>query len=157
MTERFSITELADRVNAWCASDHVIPANGQAADEVSERNLRYYRTLGILDAPEAGANGYTEKHFLQLVALRLLQAQGLPLRRIRELLHARSLEELREIQTRGLAEARSSNRPFAALARLPEEVWRMIPINEDYVLVSRRGAAITSHQRSAIARLLSAQ
>lgn len=157
MTARFSIAELAKRVNDWCASDHVVPANGQAADEVSERNLRYYRTLGILDAPEGGADGYTEKHFLQLVALRLLQAQGLPLRRIRELLHGRSLDELGEIQARGLAEARASNRSFPALARLPEEVWRMIPIDEDYVLVSRRGAAITSHQRAAIARVLSAQ
>src|SRR4051812_16202973 len=99
MTESFSLEELSDRINAWCGEHAIQPANGQAGVAVSERNIRYYRTLGLVDAPDGG--GYGEKQLLQLTAIRLLQAQGLPLRRIRDLLYGRSLEDLREIRRRG--------------------------------------------------------
>jgi DNA-binding transcriptional MerR regulator len=148
----FSIDELSREVNAWCAEHGVSPVSGQAGESVSERNIRYYRTLGLMDAPEGG--GYGEKHLLQLIAIRLLQAQGLPLRRIRELLFGRSLEELREVRRRGLEEAAHLH----ASARLPmpsgDELWRMIPISEDYMLVSRRGTPLTPHQREAVLRAL---
>ena len=103
MTESFSIQTLSEQVNEWCEEHGVSPVSGQAGDNVSERSIRYYRTLGLLDAPEGG--GYGEKHLLQIIAIRLLQAQGLPLRRIRELLYGRSLEELREVRRQGLNEA----------------------------------------------------
>src|SRR6266446_558718 len=105
MDQRFSLRELADAVNRWCRQHHVAPLSGQAGEEVTERNIRYYRAIGLVDAPESGAGqGFTEKHRLQLIAIRLLQANGLPLRKIRELLFGRSARELREIQTRGLRE-----------------------------------------------------
>jgi hypothetical protein len=84
MPESLSLEELSQQVNAWCAEHGIEPASGQVGELVSERNVRYYRTLGLVDAPVDGR--YTEKHLLQLSAIRLLQAQGLPLRRIRELL-----------------------------------------------------------------------
>ena len=136
--ELFSINDLAARVNAWCAEHRIEPANGQSGDQVSERNIRFYRTAGLVDAPASGGAGYGEKHFLQLTDMRLLQAQGIPLRRIRELLFGRTTAELREIQRRGVAEAKG-----AAAARTPmpagDELWRMLPLNEDFLIVSRRG------------------
>src|SRR3954469_4201951 len=107
-----SLPELADAVNDWCSEHDIEPANGQAGETVTERNIRFYRTMGLVDPPDGAV--YGEKHLLQLSAIRLLQAQGVPLRRIRDLLYGRSLAELREIRKRGLAEseAASSAAPF---------------------------------------------
>jgi DNA-binding transcriptional MerR regulator len=149
-----SIEALAERVNAWCREHRIAPASGQAGEAVTERSIRFYRTAGLVDAPESAA-GYGEKHFLQLIAVRLLQAQGLPLRRIRELLFARSLAELREVQKRGVAESRA-----IAAARTPlpagDELWRMTPLDEEFILVSRRGRSISPAQREALVRVLRA-
>ena len=80
-----------DAVNAWCGGARLVPANGQVGEVLTERNVRFYRTVGILDAPlTTSGGGYSEKHLLQLMALRLLQAQGLPLLRLRELLFWRT-------------------------------------------------------------------
>ena len=147
MQELLSIESLAERANAWCRKHRVAPVSGQAGEVVTERNIRFYRTTGLVDAPASG--GYGEKHFLQLIAVRLLQSQGLPLRRIRELLFGRSPAELREVQKRGVAEARS-----LASTRTPmpggDELWRMIPLDDDFLIVSRRGTTISPEQRAAL-------
>lgn len=148
-----SVSELADLVNAWCAEHDVEPASGQAGELVSERNIRFYRTAGLVDAPASGGRGFGETHFLQLVAIRLLQAQGLPLRRIRELLFGRTPQELREIQRRGLGEARSLAATRTAMPQA-EELWRMIPLDADFMLVSRRAASLSAEQRDALLRVL---
>lgn len=153
MPAAFSIEELSSRINAWCEAAEVVPANGQAGEAVTERNIRYYRTLGLVDPPEGG--GYGEKHLLQLTAIRLLQAHGLPLRRIRELLYGRSLKELQEIRRRGLAESRATA-PARTGWPVGEELWRMIPISEDFLLVSRRGTPLSPAQREAVCRALGA-
>lgn len=150
MSETFSAVELASRVNAWCDEHEIAPANGQAGVAVTERNVRFYRTTGLLDAPDGG---FGEKHVLQLIAVRILQAQGLPLRRIRELLHGRSVAALREIQRRGAAELRSASVSMAFAGT--DALWRVTPLNEDFLLVSRRGTALSAAQRAAITAALS--
>ena len=98
MMDRWTIQELAEAVNAWCRDRELQPANGQAASELSARTLHYYRSSGLLDAPDSGAGpGYGRRHFLQLKAIRILQAQGLPLSRIQQLLFGRSDAELEQI------------------------------------------------------------
>lgn len=154
MPQSFSIEELSEQVNEWCSEHGVSPVSGQAGDSVSERSIRYYRTLGLVDAP--GGGGYGEKHLLQVIALRLLQAQGMPLRRIRELLYGRSLAELREIRRRGLDEARSARDTIRVSMPVEDELWRMIPLSEDYMLVSRRGTPLTPDQREAVLMALRA-
>jgi DNA-binding transcriptional MerR regulator len=154
MSESFSLEELSGRINAWCGEHGVIPASGQAGGIVSERNIRYYRTLGLMDAPEGG--GYGEKHLLQLTAVRLLQAQGRPLRQIRELLYGRSLQELREIRRRGLAEAQRATAALRVTLPVSDELWRVIPLDEDFMLVSRRGTTLTRLQRDAVLSALQA-
>ena len=148
MLEIFSLEALSERINAWCEEHAVAPASGQAGESVSERSIRYYRTLGLIDAPEGG--GYGEKHLLQLTAVRLLQAQGLPLRRIRELLYGRSLRELREIRQRGLAEAQRATAAVRVSLPVQDELWRVIPLDEDFLLVSRHGTSLTPVQREAV-------
>lgn len=148
MRESFSLEVLSDQVNAWCDEHGIAPVSGQAGESVSERSIRYYRTLGLVDAPEGG--GYGEKHLLQIIAIRLLQAQGMPLRRIRELLYGRSLEELREVRRRGLAEAVRATASVRMVMPVGDELWRAIPLDEDFLLVSRRGTPITPAQREAV-------
>lgn len=90
-----SLEQLATKITDWCAQYGVVPANGQVAAETTVRTLRYYRTMGLLDAgADGGGSGYGEHHFLQAAAVRVLQGQGLPLSRIQSLLFARSDEEL---------------------------------------------------------------
>lgn len=149
-----SVSELADQVNAWCSEHSVVPANGQAGESVTERNIRFYRTIGLLDAPENSGRGFGEKHFLQLVAIRLLQAQGLPLRRIRELLFGRTVAELREVQKRGIAEIRGAIAATRFPAPAGDELWRVTPLDDDFMIVSRRGTSLSAAQREAILRVL---
>jgi hypothetical protein len=35
-----------------------------------------------------------------------------------------------------------------------DELWRMIPINDEFLIVSRRGATLSPEQREAITRAL---
>lgn len=53
--------------------------NQRALETLTERTIRYYTTLGLLDPP-AGVRGrmglYGRRHLLQLVAIKRLQAQG---------------------------------------------------------------------------------
>jgi hypothetical protein len=152
MATTWTLESLCERLNGWCERHGVVPANGQAGERMTERSVRYYRTLGMVDGPEGG--GYSEKHLLQLTAARLLQAQGLPLRRIRELLYGRSVDDLREIRERGLAElatvARRITLPVA------DELWRMIPLDDDFLIVSRRGTPLTPAQIDSVRAALNA-
>lgn len=148
MNGSLSLDDLSRQINSWCAEHEITPANGQAGEVTTDRTVRYYRTLGLIDAPEGGE--YGEKHLLQLIAVRLLQAQGLPLRRIRELLFGRSLQELREIRRRGLQEAQKAIQVFRTDPAGNDELWRTIQLDDDFLLISRRGKPLTSVQREAI-------
>lgn len=65
--------------------------------EPNERLIRYYTTLGLLDRP-AELRGrtayYGERHLLQLLAVKALQAQGMPLQEIQASLAGRPQNEL---------------------------------------------------------------
>ena len=153
MEKLWSADELAHEVNAWCDEHGVEPANGQAGEQMTERNIRYYRTLGLLDPPLlGGGQGFGEKHRLQLVALRLLQAQGLPLNRIRELLFGRTLEELKHIETRGLAEVRAV--PTVTFRPQFTESWAVTSLDDDFLLISRRGRGVSSELRERLLAVL---
>ncbi len=140
MSSEFSLEELAGAVQHWCEAHRVIPANGQAAEEITERNIRYYRTLGLLDPPLGNyTKTFTDKHRLQLIAIRLYQAQGLPLRKIRDELYGKSLEDLvaleKQVSKRG-QRAISLAAPFQE--PVANESWLVVPLAEEFLLVSRQ-------------------
>ena len=145
-----NLRKLAKAVNDWCAERGFVPASGQAAENLSERSIRYYRTLGLLDGPKAGDDGYVERHFLQLAAIRVLQSRGMPLRRIQELIYGRTDANLRELLTR----ARQDHRPVATLPPFSAESWNVIPLEGSFALVGRDGARPTTAQVAAINRIL---
>ena len=148
-----TVEDLAREVNEWCDRHDVVPASGQSGERMTGRNIRYYRTLGLLDAPVAGGGaGYGEKHRLQLIAIRLLQAQGLPLSRVRELLFGRTLEELQRVERQGLAELQANR--VAAFRPSSSEGWAMTPLDEEFLLVSRRGRGVSEEVRQRLLAVL---
>ena len=157
MSKRWTIQELAETVNDWCHERGVRPVNGQAASELSARTLHYYRSSGLLDAPESGAGrGYGQRHFLQLAAIRILQAQGLPLSRIQQLVFGRSDEELKQIAE----SARKVGRGAADLRHPPftsQETWTTYPLHEQLFLVARDRRALSASQLEAIRKICRAR
>ncbi len=101
------IRGLAEAVAAALSVDYDGPDNGQVRRVPDTRSIRYYTTLGMLDRPAAmdGRTAlYGERHLLQLVAIKRLQAEGLSLSEIQA--------RLTGLSARGLAE----------LARLPAPI-----------------------------------
>jgi DNA-binding transcriptional MerR regulator len=152
----WTIQELAGTVNAWCRDRALQPANGQTASELSARTLHYYRSVGLLDAPESGAGrGYGRRHLLQLKAIRILQAHGLPLSRIQQLLYARSDEELEQIaESAGEIDPGTANvhsRTFNS-----KESWTIYPLNEQHFVVARNGALLSTSQLEAMGKICGA-
>ncbi len=140
MSPEFTLEELARSVQDWCNQHHVFPANGQAAEQMSERNIRYYRTLGLLDPPLGNYTKiFTEKHRLQLIAIRLYQAQGFPLRKIRDELYGKSMEDLVALEKQ-VRKAGKQVLSGSAPLQLPlaSESWSVVPLTQDFLLVSRR-------------------
>ena len=151
-----SIKELADGVNQWCFDHGVIPTNGQEGERITERNIRFYRTRELLDAPgsEGGEHkrGFSPKHVAQLRAIRLLQARAVPLEGIRAALQGRSLTELQELER---AELRRLNDAGVALGvGSAHESWQVTAVGGEYLLVSRRGRSVSDEQRRQIAQVL---
>jgi DNA-binding transcriptional MerR regulator len=140
VSSEFTLEQLAVAVQEWCQEHHVFPANGQAAEEITERNIRYYRTLGLLDPPIGNyTKSFTDKHRLQLIAIRLYQAQGLPLRKIRDELFGKSLEDLVALQKQ--ASKRGKQAISIALPLQPllaSESWSVVPLTDEFLLVSRQ-------------------
>lgn len=166
LSPTISISELSDLVNRWCEEHQVAPANGQAGEKITERNIRYYRSRGLLDAPggdEIGRKrGFTEKHLLQLKAIRLLQARGLPLEQIQQRILGRSAEELRaleRLELRMLAgatqESGTSSLSPADLLPMEGERWGVSALGNEFLLVSRRGRTLSVSQRRMLSAVLS--
>ena len=162
-----TLDELARRATAWCATHGVVPANGQVSTETQPRTLRYYRTLGLLDAPaEGGAGGgYGARHLLQACAVRVLQAHGLPLSRIQSLLFGRSDDELQDVLDSAeehappdLSAVATPQPPAAAtgnFTQIQPETWQSYPLSPDFLLIARRpGFRLSPPQQQAIQAIL---
>jgi DNA-binding transcriptional MerR regulator len=138
MKAEYTLEELAQAVRAWCEAYAIRPANGQVGEELTERTIRYYRSLGLLDAvPGERLRSFTEKHRLQVQAIRVYQAQGIPLRRIHEQLYGKSEAELLEFSRR--AERRQPDAGAVFGTSAPAERWGVVSLADDLLLVSRQG------------------
>ena len=139
MNGEFSLEQLAAQVQAWTEKHQVFPANGQAAEEITERTIRYYRTLGLLDAPIGNyAKTFSEKHRLQLIAIRFYQSLGLPLRKIRDELYGKSHEDLAALERQVAKQAGKAT--LLSLPLVPpvaSESWTATPLAGNFLLISR--------------------
>jgi DNA-binding transcriptional MerR regulator len=79
---RWTLDELAERVDAALAVDYHGQSSGRVRDVPDRRAIRWYTTIGLIDRPvtHRGRTAlYGPRHLLQLVAVKRLQAKGLPL------------------------------------------------------------------------------
>ncbi|OGQ24973.1 MAG: hypothetical protein A2138_02745 [Deltaproteobacteria bacterium RBG_16_71_12] len=92
----WTLDELSARVTAALASVPVGQANGQVTEVPNARTIRYYATIGLLERPYTAGRSvrYGRRHLLQLVAIKRLQARGLPLADVQRELHGLDDSEL---------------------------------------------------------------
>jgi DNA-binding transcriptional MerR regulator len=79
---RWTLDELAERVDTALAVDYSGPPSGRVRAVPDRRAIRWYTTIGLIDRPVAHRGRtalYGPRHLLQLVAVKRLQARGLPL------------------------------------------------------------------------------
>src|SRR5438874_5871193 len=83
----WTIEELSAQVALALSVDYEGPGNGRVRGVPDLRTIRYYTTLGLIDRPAAmrGRTAlYGQRHLLQLVAIKRLQARGLSLAQVQE-------------------------------------------------------------------------
>jgi DNA-binding transcriptional MerR regulator len=86
----------------------------KVTDVPTLRTLRFYVAQGLMDKPLAYENRtalYGYRHLLQVVVIKCLQANHIPIRKIREVLQGRSnaeLEQLLELPTGGVSAEESA-------------------------------------------------
>jgi DNA-binding transcriptional MerR regulator len=99
--QRFvGVAELAAVAARVLAERGPVQARGTVSELPDERTVRYYLTEGLIAPAEekqgtASVFGYL--HLLQLLAVKHLQAEHLPIRKIRELVEGRSERELERL------------------------------------------------------------
>jgi DNA-binding transcriptional MerR regulator len=119
------------------------------------RTVRYYTTLGLIDRPriEGRQARYGERHLLQLLAIKALQAFELPLAQIQQRLYGRSDAELKGLVDSLAEQARAAPAPVAPV-RLRE-----VAIEPGVRLIVEEGwrprdpAALEGRIRAALAAL----
>jgi DNA-binding transcriptional MerR regulator len=116
----WTLHELTERVAAAVARLDLVPANGQVADVPNARTIRWYQTIGLLARPEQRGRTayYGPSHLRQLVAIKRLQAQGLPLATIQHALLGRTEAEIAAIAS---VPEEPAPRFWAEEVALPEE------------------------------------
>ena len=79
--QRWTLDELAERVDVALTVDYAGPPSARVRAVPDRRAIRWYTTIGLIDRPVAHRGRtalYGPRHLLQLVAVKRLQASGLP-------------------------------------------------------------------------------
>jgi DNA-binding transcriptional MerR regulator len=143
-----TIRELAARAAAALTAHPVGKVNGRTREIADVRTLRYYTTLGLLDRPSRWVGRtayYGQRHLMQLVCIKRLQAKGQSLAEIQgRLLNATSddLARLAELPADIQASPTERENQDQSNEREPARVfWKKRPIAE--------AAAVQSGQHNA--------
>lgn len=94
------VAELAGEAAKILAESGLAQERGTVSEVPDERTLRYYLGEGLVSPAEdkqgtASVFGY--RHLLQLLAVKKLQAEHLPIRKIRELVERREVRDLERL------------------------------------------------------------
>ena len=133
-------------------------ADARVSPAPDARTVRYYTTLGLLDRPriESRQARYGDRHALQLLAIKALQAFDLPLAEIQKRLYGRSDAELSALIDALAAEARTQEQqpvapPSLLLREIVLEPGVRLIVEEGYR--PRDAAALSEKIRAALAAL----
>jgi DNA-binding transcriptional MerR regulator len=147
---RWTLDELAERVDAALAVDYHGQSSGRVRDVPDRRAIRWYTTIGLIDRPLAHRGRtalYGPRHLLQLVAVKRLQARGLPLVAIQQELAGATDTELGRVArvpeaSPGLSAATSpAGREAAQLHAGPDPSATMSQVRPATASAARRLAA----------------
>lgn len=132
--ELWTLPELCHLVELALQTGYDQPQNRQIRPVPDVRTIRFYATLGLLDRPAAmrGRTAcYARRHLMQLVAVKRLQAQGLPLSQVQQRLYGLDDEALAGLAQlpAGIAEQRAERGPAPppAEARAEGAFWEAEP------------------------------
>ena len=120
MSTGWTIDELAARAAEALSQAALSQGSGRVREVPDIRAIRYYTTTGLLDRPEGFAGRtalYGKRHLLQLVAIKRLQATGVPLAEVQRRLHGVTDAALQK-----LAGSSAAPPPMPAPAR--REFWK---------------------------------
>jgi hypothetical protein len=118
----WTLDELAERVDAALAVDYHGQASGRVRDVPDRRAIRWYTTIGLVDRPAAHRGRtamYGPRHLLQLVAVKRLQARGLPLVAIQQELAGATDTQLARVARLPLIAAAPPRRRLTPLVTPP--------------------------------------
>src|SRR5437016_5572308 len=120
-----TLDELCEEADRLLSAPSPETLDGRVREVPDARTVRYYTTLGLIDRPEMrGRTGYYgERHLLQLLAIKRLQAHGLPLAQIQSRLLGLTTNELRKLvslPTRAFSRAEEKPAP----RRDAESFWQ---------------------------------
>ncbi|HWG46333.1 MAG TPA: MerR family transcriptional regulator [Gemmataceae bacterium] len=125
----WTLDELSAQVALALAVDGPAQASGRVREVPDMRTIRYYTTLGLIDRP-AQMRGrtalYGQRHLLQLVAIKRLQARGLALAEIQSRVVGKTNAVLRELSQLRLA-PQSMEQPSEREERRNSGFWGASP------------------------------
>jgi DNA-binding transcriptional MerR regulator len=99
--ERYTLEILARKMPEWLTEYNLLDAqqDGRVSSVPDSRTVRYYTTLGLLDRPymEGREARYGRRHILQLLAIKALQGNQIPLSDIQARLYGKTERELESL------------------------------------------------------------
>lgn len=127
----WTMDELGAQVALALSVDYEGSASGRVRDIPDPRTIRYYTTLGLVDRP-AEMRGrtalYRQRHLMQLVAIKRLQARGLTLVQIQErLLGITDAALAKMAKLPGDVDLGGSAPPMPASLETTGEFWKKMP------------------------------
>lgn len=126
--------ELADEAARLVGQFVPRQERGSVTEVPDERMVRYYTSEGLISAPEgrqgaAAVYGYT--HLLQLLAIKRLQAEHLPIKKIREMVEGKIASALEQLVEGTNTSARRKNSAMLYLESLikpaPAQTFAPLP------------------------------
>jgi DNA-binding transcriptional MerR regulator len=125
---RYTLAELAEACASALDALGIAARNGQVRDRPDARTIRYYTALGLVDRP-AEMTGriarYGDRHLLQVLAVKAMQAGGASLADVQRALVGASTDELGRAIGPGLGGALAAAGPAAA--GTDRAFWRTPP------------------------------
>jgi DNA-binding transcriptional MerR regulator len=99
-TKYIGVAELAGEVARILGESGLAQERGTVSEVPDERTIRYYLTEGLLSPAEdkqGTASVFSHRHLLQLLVVKKLQSEHLPIRKIRDLVAGRTERELERL------------------------------------------------------------
>ncbi len=108
------IEELVELAGRWTPAVAAGQSRHKVTEVPTERTLRYYVTMGLIDRPlgyEGTRARYGFRHFLQVLSIKALQARYFPLRKVRSMITGRPDAELEGVLLRMEGDLREGATP----------------------------------------------